>query len=229
MLKLKYWVNVPHFSSTAFSFLGNTFKIKENHRDVKRWKGKRKQKSFLRLLLCLMNHITAVSRTTALKHPSLHTHRRPCVTIPLCSFWNQQLHIWEFLEPLCSHGNIEVAGLQLGSRGHSRSFQRAQPDEARGLYYIYWISLVFNRVCMSVCVYTTVTDLRTAPVRKLTFSVTRPSICSRSCRMVRGMINRNGGQRRSPLRKTLIGHKHIPICTLKQLAMLGSFPNVIPM
>lgn len=48
-----------------------------------------------------------------------------------------------------------------------------------------------------------VTDLRTAPVRRLTFSVIRPRICSRSCRMLRGRMNRNGGHRRSPLRKTL--------------------------
>lgn len=56
-----------------------------------------------------------------------------------------------------------------------------------------------KRLCLSAGV----TDLRTAPVRRLTFSVIRPRICSRSCRMLRGMMNRNGGHRRSPLRKTL--------------------------
>ncbi len=135
---------------------------------------------------------------------SAHNNGGPCITIPLCSFWNQQLYIWKFLESLGSHGNIIMASLQLHSRGHSRSLQRAQPDEAQGLCYIYWIYLsICILQCVCVCVCVCVTDLRTAPVRKLTFSVTRLRICSRSCRMLRGMMNRNGGHRRSPLRKTL--------------------------
>lgn len=69
----------------------------------------------------------------------------------------------------------------------------------RKLFTRFLSLFVYSTGCMWLCV----TDLRTAPVRKLTFSVTRLRICSRSCRMVRGMMNRNGGHRRSPLRKTL--------------------------
>lgn len=76
-------------------------------------------------------------------------HRGPITTIPLCSFWDQQLHIWEFLESLGSHGNIVLSGLQLSSWGHGCSPQRAQPDEAQGFSFTRWISL-------SLCSYVTV-------------------------------------------------------------------------
>lgn len=159
----------------------------------------------------LMTIESRKASTDAHKHTSLHTHsqnRRPCITIPLCGFWNQQLHIWKFLEPLGSHGNIAVAGLQLHSWGHSRSFQRAQPDGAQeesGEIFTTFL-LLYLYSTQTVCVMwrsVSVADLRTAPVRKLTFSVTRLRICSRSCRMLRGRMKRNGGHRRSPLRKTL--------------------------
>lgn len=175
------------------------------------------------------------------------------MTIPLCCFWDPQLHIWKFLELLSSHSNVAMAGLQVLSRGQCQSFQRTEPGAAwhRDFSGLLWrlvsilnfLNFLKNTIILgSIChrgdtcrvilqvptqvqnvmewgwglgeitvkacmcnnhVTVRVTDLRTAPVLRQTFSVTILRICSRSCCMLRGTMNRNGGQSRSPLRKTL--------------------------
>lgn len=195
---------VPHFSSSAFFFLDIVYTIRR----------RKSEGSEKFLSLCL--HWEQNSQHKCPQwNAHLCTHTGPCTTIPLCRFWEQQLHIWKFLESLGSHSNVAAACLQLSGRGHSHPLHRAQPDEGHALY----LSRIAESLSALPWFAVRVTDLRTAPVLRLTFSVMRLRICSRSCRMLRGMMNRNGGHRRSPLRKTLkikISSQFYGPCTMIQ-------------
>lgn len=131
ILTLHSQLKVPHFSLTAFSFLDYIYKIKRE------------------TILC----------RAASKEAHEHT-KSLCKTIPLCGFWNQKLHIWKFLEPLGSHGNVAVSCLQLHSRGHSYPLQGAQPDKAQdsGMIYLYPTAGACARECVQA-------SLTCAPLR----------------------------------------------------------------
>lgn len=104
--------------------------------------------------------------------------------------------------------HMEVSSVSQFPRQHSSGQFPARQPRTRSLppQYRAWRNTVGFGWCFilkCLCLSAGATDLRTAPVRRLTFPEIRPRICSRSCRMLRGTMNRNGGHRRSPLRKTL--------------------------
>lgn len=121
---------VPHFSSSAFSFLGIVYKIR-----------RRKSEGAGKFPVSLRAH----------NETHICAHTGPCTTIPLCRLWEQQLHIWKFLESLGSHSNVAAAGLQLSGRGHGHPLHRAQPDEGQALHLTHMPNLSW-RFCDSLFV-----------------------------------------------------------------------------
>lgn len=177
---------VPQFSSSAFSFLGVVYKIR-----------RRKSEGAGKFPLSLLR-TEQPAQTHTIKHTSVHTHRTLHNNTSLSLLRAAAPHMevsWISRFP-----QQRSSGLSPAQRPRTRSpppqstiWRRTGPSfnpSAESLSVLPWFA---------VCV----TDLRTAPVLRLTFSVMRLRICSRSCRMLRGMMNRNGGHRRSPLRKTL--------------------------
>lgn len=47
-----------------------------------------------------------------------------------CCFVQQDLHIWEFLEPLCSNSNIALPRHQLLCGGHCEALQSTEPERS---------------------------------------------------------------------------------------------------
>lgn len=175
---------VPHFSSSAFFFLGIVYKIR-----------RRKSEDAEKFPVSLLR---AEQPAHTIKHTSVHTHRTLHNNTSLL-----------LLRAAAPHMEVSWISRFPQQRSSGRSPARRPRTRSPPPQSTTWrrTGPLFNPHAVSLSALpwfaVSVTDLRTAPVLRLTFSVMRLRICSRSCRMLRGMMNRNGGHRRSPLRKTL--------------------------
>lgn len=94
---------------------------------------------------------------------------------------------------------LEETQATVEGRQFSLSMGLIAPDHIR--YPGRWCPPLWDAKCPSP-------HLRTAPVLRFAFSVTSMRIFSQSWRMFLGMINRKGGQSRSPFRNTLQSKQH---------------------